>query len=309
MDTSAILILLFIVFIVLLMCGLGFGVCILSNWAVNYPKRKAINAQKTRSAALTNAMADLTLALTVPALTAVPGIGPEQYKNLYELLPLYPIVSVLSAQGHVGPLQQTWLQSYLTDARFNPYQLEQLAVRREGRWEEWQRLAALGEYLEKCGEIWHTLPELLCRTRRPDLLQPITDALGAVTFHFHCLDYPTDSGLPEACFHRMTESFNAVSDADGIQATPYFHTFMLLQNKLAEQCGGAPEDWCPVPEGEGETDGRPCLAYSVCKRQDLTFAGYFLVAKVSGGSDSDDKDAIWKQTECGWESFYREASV
>ena len=83
MDTSAILILLFIV---LLMCGLGFGVCILSNWAVNYPKRTAINAQKARSA----------------ALTAVPGVSPERYQNLYELLPLYPIVSVLSAQGHVG---------------------------------------------------------------------------------------------------------------------------------------------------------------------------------------------------------------
>ena len=53
-----------------------------------------------------NAMADLTVALTKDALTAVPGVGSERYQNLYELLPLYPIVSVLSAQGHVGPCQQ-----------------------------------------------------------------------------------------------------------------------------------------------------------------------------------------------------------
>lgn len=297
----------FLLFLIPLILGLCSSTYALSVWAVNYPKRKTMNAQKARSASLTNAIADLTLALTAPALTAVPGISPERYQNLYELLPLYPIVSVLSAQGYVGPLQQMWLQCYLTDVRYNPYQLEQLAVRREGRWEEWQHLAALGECPEKYGEIWHTLPELLCRTRRPDLLQPITDALGAVTFHFHYLDYPTDNGLPEACFHRMTESFNAVSDADGIQATPYFHTFMLLQNKLAEQFGGAPEDWCPVSEGESDIEGRPCLAYSVYKREDRSFTGHFLAAKVSGGSD--DKDAIWKQTECGWEPFYREASV
>lgn len=165
----------------------------------------------------------------------------------------------------------------------------------------------LGGRPENCGEIWYTLLELLCRPRLPDLFQPIADALGAVTFHFHYLDYPADSGLPESCFHRMIEAFNAVSEADSIQATPYFHTFMLLQNRLAERFGGAPEDWCPVPEGEGETEGRPCLAYSVCKREDRSFAGHFLVAKVTGGSD--DKDTIRKQMVCGWEPFYQEASV
>ena len=300
MDTFVLLL-----FLILLMLGLGFGVYALSNWAVNYPKRKALNAQKARSAALTNAMADLTLALTNDALVAVPGMGPERYQNLYELLPLYPIVSILSTQGHVGPLQREWLRGYLADVRYNPYQLEQLAVRREGRWAEWQRLAALGDRPEDCGEIWHTLPELLCRARRADLLQPIADALGAIMYRFYYLDHPTNDKLPEACFHRMTDAFNAVSGADSIQATPYFHTFMLLQNKLAKQCGGAPEDWCPVPEGEDKMEGRPCLAYKVCKREDLSFAGHFLAAKVSGGSD--DKDTIWKQTECGWEFFYREA--
>ena len=295
-----------LLFLILLMFVAIFGIYALSTWAVNVPKRKVLNAQKARSMALTNAMADLTLALADDALTAVPGVGPERYQNLYELLPRYPLVSVLSAQGHVGPLQRQWLRGYLTDVRYNPYQLEQLAVRREGRWEEWRRLAALGDCPEDCGEIWYTLLELLCRTRRPDLLQPIADALGAVTFHFHYLDYPTDGDLPEACFHRMLDDFNAVSGADGIQATPYFHTFMLLQNKLAEQCGGAPEDWCPVPECEGDMEGRICLAYSVFKRQDLTSAGHFLVAKVSGGSDN--MDAIWKQVETGeWEVFYQEA--
>ena len=80
-----------------------------------------MNTRKACSAALTNAMADLTLALTNDALTAVPGVGSERYQNLYELLPLYPIVSVLSAQGHVGPCQQEWLRSYLADVRYNPY--------------------------------------------------------------------------------------------------------------------------------------------------------------------------------------------
>lgn len=301
MDAFVLLLLL-----VLLIIGAAFGIYALSVWSVNYPKRKAMNAQKARAMALTNAKAELTLALTAPALTAVPGIGPERYQDLYELLPLYPIVSVLSAQGCMGPLQREWLRHCLTSGRYNLYQLEELAVRRKGCWEEWQRLASLGDTPEKCGEIWYTLPELLCRTRRPDLLQPIADALCAVTFHFHYLDWPGDGGLPDACFHRMLADFNAVSEADGIQALPYFHTFMLLQNRLAEQCGGAPEDWCPVPEGESDMEGRPCLAYSVCKREDHSFAGHFLAAKVSGGSD--DKDAIWKQSEGGgWEVFYREA--
>lgn len=296
----------FLPFLILLILGLCSVTYALSVWAVNYPKRKALNAQKARSAALTAAMADLKLALTDPALTAVPGIGPERYQDLYELLPLYPIVSILSAQGHMGPLQWEWLQGYLADGRWNLFQLEQLAVRREGRWEEWKRLAALEDRPEACGEIWYILMELLCRTRRPDLLQPITDALGAVTFHFHYLDYPTDGDLPEACFHRMIEAFNAVSKGDAIQATPRFHTFMLLQNKLAERLGGTPEDWCPVPEGEAEMEGRSCLAYSVCKREDHSFGGHFLVAKVSSGSD--DKDAIWCRGETGvWALFYREA--
>lgn len=132
-------------------------------------------------------MADMILALTNDALIAVPGIGLERYRNLYELLPLYPIVSMLSAQGHIGPCQQAWLRSYLA---YNLYQLEQLAVRREGCWEEWQNLAALGDTPEHCGEIWHTLLELLRQVRRPDLLQPITDAPGTVMYQFHYLDPP-----------------------------------------------------------------------------------------------------------------------
>ena len=148
------------------------------------------------------------------------------------------------------------------------------------------------------------MPELLCRARRPDLLQPIADALGSVPFHFHYLDYPTDGDLPEACFRRMLDEFNAASGADSVQSTPYFHTFMLLQNKLAEQCGGAPEDWCPVPEDEGSMEGRPCLSYSVCKQEERSLAGHFLAAKVSG--NSDEGDAIWKKTEDGsWELFYQ----
>lgn len=131
MDAFVLLLLLF-----LLMIGAVFGIYALSAWAVNVPKRKPLNAQKARSAALTNAMADLTLALTNDALTAVPGVGLERYQNLYELLPLFPVVSVLSAQGHVGPLQREWLRSYLADVHYNPFQLEQLAVRREGRWSE-----------------------------------------------------------------------------------------------------------------------------------------------------------------------------
>ena len=80
---------------------------------------------------------------------------------------------------------------------------------------------------------------------------------------------------------------------------------MLLQNKLEEQFGGAPEDcWSPVPKGESDMEGRPCLAYSVCNREGRSFAGRFLAAKILGGSD--DKGAIWKQTLDGsWESFYQ----
>ena len=43
------------------------------------------------------------------------------------------------------------------------------------------------------------------------------------------------------------------------------------------------------------------MAYSVYKREDRSFTGLFLAAKVSGGSE--DKDAIWKQAESGWEPF------
>ena len=77
-----------------------------------------------------------------------------------------------------------------------------------------------------------------------------------------------------------------------------------LQNKLTVRFSGAPKDWCPVPEGEDGRDSRPCLAHSVSNRENRFFSGHFLAAKVLGGSD--DKDAIWKQTEDGsWESFFR----
>lgn len=298
----------FLYLLLFLAFGIIYGICSFTAWAFNYPNRKALNAQKVRSAALTSAITDLTLALIDDALTAVPGVSPERYQDFRELVRLYPIVSVLSAQGQVGPLQRDWLRHYLVSERYNLYQLEQLAVRREGCWEEWERLASLEDRPEDCGEIWYTLLELLCRTRRPDLLQPIVDALGAVTFRFHYLDYPADDRLPDVCFHRMLDAINSISEAGGIQATPNFHTFMLLQNRLAEQCGGAPEDWCPVAEGEGEAEGRPCLAYAVHKREDRSFAGHFLAAKVAGGSDKPD--AIWRQTENGgWEVFYKDADV
>lgn len=151
-------------------------------------------------------MADMILALTNDALIAVPGIGPERYRHLYELLPLYPLVSILSARGHIGPCQQAWLRGYLVDSRYNLYQLEQLAVRREGCWEEWRHLAVLGDAPEHCGEIWHTLLELLRQVRRPNLLQPITNALGTVMYRFHYLDHPADSALLESCFRRMIKS-------------------------------------------------------------------------------------------------------
>ena len=82
MDTFVILVL---CLSVLFMSGVIFGVYALMNRAVGVPKRKALKAQKVRAAALTNAMADLTLALTKDALVAVPGIGPERYRDLYQL--------------------------------------------------------------------------------------------------------------------------------------------------------------------------------------------------------------------------------
>ena len=47
------------------------------------------------------------------------------------------------------------------------------------------------------------------------------------------------------------------------------------------------------------------LAYAVRKREDHSFVGHFLAAKVAGGSD--EKDTIWNQADNGgWEVFCRE---
>ena len=111
-------------------------------------------------------------------------IDEEKSNTLKELVPMFPIAEILSLQGCIGPTQEKFLRDYINihQSRYNLKQFLTAAIEREGRYPEWNALCGLDE--THCGQIWHTLIEILCRLHDPEKFQQVCDHLGSILYHF-----------------------------------------------------------------------------------------------------------------------------
>lgn len=207
-----------------------------------------------------------------------------------ELIPLYPFAVVLSVQGHIGKAQEDFLRDHLarSEVRYNLHQFLVLAIERGGLYPEWDRLTALGH--EQCGEVWHTMIEAICRLRRPEAMQRIVDAFGAILYHFHFLDDPSDTPI-KLCYDRIISSLNAYAESD--QQQPYLHAVMLLQMELAAFCGGEASDYEPCSEKTAiDMEGAVGDCFWVCKHGEPSFHRRFAVRRCA--APGKQPDLIWE---------------
>lgn len=207
-----------------------------------------------------------------------------------ELIPLFPIAEILSMQGYVGTEQQIFLRDYLnaSQTRYNLHQFVTAAVERRGVYAEWCTLTSLDP--DHCGQVWHTLIEAICRLRRPELIQEIVDALGAILYHFYFLDN-ADMEPAKICYTRIIEGINFHAERD--QKLPYLHAVMLLQMELSTIEGGLAQDYEPILEDESlDMDGVKGYCFWVKKTGEPGFHRRFAVRECF--DPGKQPDLIWE---------------
>lgn len=211
-----------------------------------------------------------------------------------ELIPLYPFAEVLSAQGFIGEAQEEFLRAFLvrSGSRYNLHQFVTLAVERGEPYSEWCAQTLLGP--ERCGKVWHTLIEAICRMRCPDTMQRVVDGLGAVLYRFWFLSDPS-AALAKPCYDRIINSLNEHAERD--QRQPYLHAVMLLQMELAARCGGTAQEYEPVLKGEPvDMDGVPGYRFFVCRHGEPAFRRWFAVRLCR--APGKQPDLIWELPPC-----------
>lgn len=218
------------------------------------------------------------------------SIEQNDLDNMKELAPLFPLEEVLSLQGYIGTEQRLFLRDYfnLTRPRYNVGQFTELATKRVGDYGDWRRLSGLeGMY---CGQIWHTMIELVCRRRTPDTMQQVVDALGKILYYFWFLE----NGEMVPAKIRYT---NIISDlnihAAEYQKTPYLRAVMLLQVKLAEKYGGDVTDYEPCLDSDQtcDMDGKENLCFWVRGKDPSYFVHFYAVRVIKS---PEDLDLIWE---------------
>ena len=265
--------------------------------AFGIESRRQKKAEDRRSAQLTshrkeiqNALAGLTSILDDLFSNCALSMKMDDLSAAQELIPLYPMAEILSLQGGVGPEQTAFLRDYLNavQSRYNLDQFTTAAVRRLGIYPEWRSFTALER--ESCGLVWHTLIEAICRLRRPELMQSVIDALGAVLYHFWFLE---NSGMEQARvrYDQIIERLNIHAERD--QKSPYLHAVMVLQMELAAIRGGTAGEYDPIPEeGSADMDGVSGFCFCVRKLNDRKFHGRFAVRRCQ--IPGKEPDLIWE---------------
>lgn len=272
-------------------------------------QQKAAQKEKNRVYAhcmeLDQAIYDLGKFLSDLCFAHSLSIKQADLDQLQELAPLFPMAEVLSMQGNIGTNQKQFLQSYLNiyPSRYNIAQFTNAAIHRTGMYPKWRTLAGLDE--NHCGSIWHTVIELICRQRDPQLLQRLVDLLGTIFYRFWLLENATMS-LAEVRYGRIISHFNRYAQED--QQTPYLHAVMLLQAQLAEVFGGTEADFEPCPDEENfleEIDSEPCLNFTVHRNDTVGFLHFYAV-RIRNSPKS--KDLIWELPPVGHEPvvFFKE---
>lgn len=248
--------------------ALGFGI------AIEERKRKKEKGKRTERianhrSALSDGIYELETVLCDLVYSCTLSIEQSNLDELQELAPLFPMEEILSSQGYIGAEQEAYLRDYFTirKSRYNIGQFKKLAIARTDSYTDWNSLAGLDRTF--CGRIWHTLIELICRQRAPELLQQIIDAVGTILYHFWFLEN-TETISVQIRYQRIISALNFHAEED--QKTAYLHAVMLLQVKLAERYGGSATDFEPCLDlEEADTiDGKANLRFSVFGKDHFT---------------------------------------
>lgn len=220
------------------------------------------------------------------------AFAPADLHAVEELMPLFPMAEVLSLQGEIGPEQQAFLRDYLNrhQPRYNLAQFTRAAIDREGVYDQWNTLAGLSP--THCGQIWHTLIELVCRRRSADAMQGIIDCLGQILYLFWLLE-STDTDAADVRYESIIENSNNHAASD--QRHPPLHAVILLQVELSKAYGGEISDYIPclVQEPTCSIPGESVLQYTVHRATPLdgvSFPRAYLVRETT----YPNPDKIWE---------------
>lgn len=161
--------------------ALGFG---LEARRQKKEQQKQAETISTYRSEIFQAMFALDSLLSDLSFSNILAMEQKDLTDLEELAPLFPIAEILSMQGYISPEQRLFLQDYINfkSPRFNLGQFTKAAIGREGVYPQWHALTGLDSTY--CGQIWHTLIELICRQRAPEVMQQAVDLLGKILYLF-----------------------------------------------------------------------------------------------------------------------------
>lgn len=277
--------------------------CIAVDWltslalAFSFADRKQKKEQKQREEEITvhlneiaNAIFYLRLLLNEMCYLQRYPIEKQKSDNLKELILLFPMAEILSLQGCVGPTQEQYLRNHINihQPRYNLKQFLTASIDRESIYPEWNALCGLSE--THCGEIWHTLIEIICRLRTPEKYQEIANHLGVILYHFWFLDH-SDMEPAQIRYQNILSNLNMYAASD--QDLPYLHAVMFLQRVLSEKYGGELPDYLPklTSDQPYPMDGTEGFLFEVQRQDDFKFHGTFAVRKTE---DPHNCDLVWK---------------
>lgn len=277
--------------------------CIAIDWltslalAFSFADRKQKKEQEKREEEITshwneiaNAIFYLRLLLNEMCYLQRYPIDKQQSDNLKELILLFPMAEILSLQGFAGPVQEQYLRNHINihQPRYNLKQFLTASIDRESIYPEWNALCGLSE--THCGEIWHTLIEIICRLRTPEKFQETANHLGAILYHFWFLDH-SDMEPAQIRYQNILSNLNMYAARD--QDLPYLHAVMFLQRVLSEKYGGELPDYFPklTSDQPYPMDGTEGFLFEVRRKDDFNFRGTFAVRKTE---EPHDCDLVWE---------------
>ena len=267
--------------------ALGFG---LEARRQKKEQQKQAETISTYRSEIFQAMFALDSLLSDLSFSNILAMEQKDLTDLEELAPLFPIAEILSMQGYISPEQRLFLQDYINfkSPRFNLGQFTKAAIGREGVYPQWHALTGLDSTY--CGQIWHTLIELIYRQRAPEVMQQAVDLLGKILYLFWFFAC-TDMEPAQIRYKKIISNLNIHAERD--QKDPYLHAVMLLQIELAKKYGGTESDFIPCLDSDSSynMDGRVGFDFSVYRKDDSSFIHFYAVRKRD---TPGEPDLIWE---------------
>ncbi len=218
------------------------------------------------------------------------GVERQRLEELWALLPMVPIGECLRLQEVLFHDQAAYLRDCppKSTERYDMSQFSTDIPQHIGIWENWQRLAVMGP--EEAGPLWHTLVELVCRLRDPELCQSVIRALSREAAAFWLLG-ELPQGTLERRWDELVEQFTAFTERE--QQTPYLYAVMFLQVRLGTHWAVPPETVLPQFAETAELDGVPVFLFDVGDR-DWEYHGRYAVEQRTDAARKDLR--VWRLT-------------